>query len=153
MDPKVAILGLACLGTLFAIRRDSVKLLGLGMAAVWCEANLLWTMDALEWLPVIELPVAMMGYAAWQFRSISVAFPALWSARLLLHVIAGLLPFGLYAHILNGLYLAALAVLAWEGGIGDAVQSIVRDGLRRFHRMGRLGLSCNDPEAVSQDAP
>lgn len=153
MDPKVAILGLACLGALFAIRRDSVRLLCLGMAAVWCEANLLWQIDALEWLPVIELPVAMAGYAAWQLRTISVAFAGIWTVRLMLHVIAVSLPFVLYAHALNGLYLAALAVLTWEGGVRDAVQSAIANRAGWFRLLGSLGLSRDPSKHVSQDAP
>lgn len=151
MDPKVAILGLACLGALLAIRRSGVLLLALGMAALWCEANLLYAVDALAWLPVVELPVAMAGYAAWQLRMVTAVFPALMTTRLVLHVVAASLPFVLYANALNALYLLALLVLTWEGGAGDVVMDAVRRGIVRLRRLGAMGLAQGAVQVLAED--
>ncbi len=143
MEPVALIFGLACAGAFAASVRSGsavAQVLALMLGSIWAGANILWLIDGLAWLCVAELPLALIGYVAWydgrqRWRA---AFAAIYAIRLPVHAMAalGILADIQYKHLINGLFLAALIAIAWEGGIADLVA-----GCRRAVRRLRLLLA------------
>lgn len=122
MQPEAVIFGCATFAALLLSLRGSVVSQGCAWAlvAVYGAANLLWEAYALDWLPLVDLPAAMLFYAVLIVR------PSMWALclavvfafRLPLHVAAdwGVMPMVPYLYWINAAFLAALIAVSWEGG-------------------------------------
>lgn len=145
MNEVTALFGFACLGAL-AFTSGTRACLAWAMVCVWSAANLLWLHDLNDYLPLIDLPMAVTGYILMLDRPEGwrVPFAAAFGLRMPLHVGVAwqCLSFEAYAHIINAAFLAALVAISWEGGsrvFGDCLWYIRR--LRGLVAQARLARS------------
>jgi hypothetical protein len=140
MHPVALLFGLACGGALIASMRGGsamAQVLALLLGIVWASANILWLLDAMAWLPLVDLPLACLTYAVWydERRGWQASLATIYAIRLPLHLLSDMGAVGdtTYKHLINALFLAALVSVAWEGGIAD-----LASGCRRWLRRLRL---------------
>ena len=127
MHPVALLFGLACGGALIASMRGGsaiAQVFALLLGIVWASANVLWLLDAMWLLPLVDLPLACLSYAIWRGdeQRWQAWLAGAYAARLTVHAVA---TFGLndtiYKHLINALFLAALIAVAWEGAIKDGI--------------------------------
>lgn len=132
MEPVTALFGAACIGALLLAQRGSdadAPILAWMLLQIWAVANILWLFDAMEMLAFFDLPTALLSYVVWferQDRWIA-CLAAIMAARLGLHLGyrgPGSTGEVAYFHLINGMFLAALAAVSWKGGIGDVWKRI-----------------------------
>ena len=140
MHPVAIIFGFACLGAIVAsvrVKSRSAQVMALLLSMVWADANILWLIDGVRFLPLLDAPIAALacvtwwhGRQSWQFYA-----AATYSARLPLHALGewGVIDLGTHHNAINALFLASLVAIAWKGGIADVVVAwgrIVRRAVR-----------------------
>lgn len=116
--------------------RDRVAVAG-ALCAVVAVGNLLWLVDALDWLPVVDLAVAGLALRVRIARGAAWAGVVAILAYLRIAMHAGLELTGPgavvgYIHALNALFAAQVAVLCFPGGVDEC--------RRLFHRVRRRDL-------------
>jgi len=139
MHWSALLLGLASAGAVALACRSrlaTAQTLGLAMVIVWAAANMLVLLGRVDLIAMLDLPIAMAGYAVWHERQErwQAWFAGLYALRLPLHVLGawGSVDWIVYVHSINALYVAALIAIAWKGGVGDAID-YCRRRLRRVH--------------------
>lgn len=140
MHSAVALLGLACAGTLVLSMRTGIAaaLMAWAMVSLWAGSNLMWIAGASDLLPLMTLPIACASFALWyeereEWQRVLLAILA---GRMLLHCshpTMGSPEEAVHFHLLNATYLAALVAISWKGG-ADAIGDCLR-GLRRLRSL------------------
>lgn len=138
MDLAAASFGAATIGAIvLATRANSISgvMFGWVMVSVWAAANLLWLSANMEYMALIDAPVAMMAFTTWWWQRCKwqAALVAVYSGRLALQLsYPGVgSPYEIvYFHVLNLTFVAALACISWEGGA-----DVARDCLSRLRRL------------------
>jgi hypothetical protein len=138
----------ACLaaGALSLLVKDRVAAyFCLALLGLCGGATLLWQINALQFVPMLDLPIAIGSYIAWRENPTEwrPAFAAIMALRLPVHVAGDYLGQAqqiAYYHTVNATFLAALGVLA-SGGITNVANRCERfvfricGGVARFARV------------------
>jgi len=91
MEPEAALFGLGCAATIAfgAAARDRMRLfLAIVLMMMWAASNIGWLMDALGYLPIMDLPFALLVTHLWHVerQGWQLALAALAVTQLILHV-------------------------------------------------------------------
>jgi hypothetical protein len=133
MEPVALVFGLACVGCMALSTRAPGRaplFCATLLTGLWAAANVLWLLNAMEALPLLDLPVACLALVLWheRGRDWQASLSAVLAARMVLHLVGqwGVIGIVAYLHTANALFLAALAAVSWTGGIDELCARIGR---------------------------